>query len=259
LGLTANGGYAQQVVVGESACVRIPPGWTMADASTVMCTYGTVWHSLFVRGRLTPDDTLLVTGSGGVASAAVQMASALGCRVTAVTSHAAKAPHLEALGAAQVLIVDDASQLNRHEALRAAPPDVVLEAVGAPYFDSSLRLAYTGCGVASALSSITLTLTLPTRYNCRCLKPGGRLVLIGNVTNGKANFKLGLAILNELSIIGGDSITRDELHDCFEFLDRHRIRPHIERRFALADANDAQQLLIDGHAKGRVVLDCLAP
>ena len=216
------------MVVGESACVPIPENWSMTEASTVMCTYGTVWHSLFQRGRLARGETLLVTGSGGVASAAVQMARAIDCHVIGVTSQESKVEHLTRLGASDVVVLSDASQLNRHAVVQARRPDVVLEAVGEPYFNASLR----------------------------SLKPSGRLVLIGNVTNGMANFKLGLAILNELSIIGGDSITRQELLDCFDFLDKHKIRPHVDQTLPLHQANEAQQLLIDGKAKGRIVLDC---
>jgi NADPH:quinone reductase-like Zn-dependent oxidoreductase len=52
LGLTQNGGYAQYVVMNSSGWVPVPEGFSSIEASTVMCTYGTVWHSAITRGRL---------------------------------------------------------------------------------------------------------------------------------------------------------------------------------------------------------------
>ena len=57
--------------------------WSAEAASTIMCTYGTVWHSLVVRGRLAENERVLITGAGGVAAAAVQIARAWGCQVCA--------------------------------------------------------------------------------------------------------------------------------------------------------------------------------
>jgi D-arabinose 1-dehydrogenase-like Zn-dependent alcohol dehydrogenase len=126
LGITADGGYAESVVVGESACVPFPAEFSFAEASTVMCTYGTVYHSLFVRGRLAEGERLLVTGaSGGVGSAAVQMASKRG-EVIAATTRADKVDYLRALGASHV-IVGQPDALSRNALLKEKPVDVVLE------------------------------------------------------------------------------------------------------------------------------------
>lgn len=64
---------------------------------------GTVWHAAITRGQLQPGETLLVTGaSGGVGSAAVRLAAAMGCRVLAITSTPDKVAYLQQLGAHEV-------------------------------------------------------------------------------------------------------------------------------------------------------------
>jgi len=168
---------------------------------------------------------LLVTGSsGGVGSAAIQMASKRG-EVIAATTRPDKVDYLKSLGATHV-IVGQPEAMSRNALFKDHPIDVVLETVGEPYLNSSLRT----------------------------LRPGGRLVLVGNVTNGKTSFGIGLPIINELEIIGGDSVTRQELLETFEYLDDWEIRPRIHRTYKLSEANEAQAELLAGNCCGRIVL-----
>eukprot|EP00048_Salpingoeca_helianthica_P016165 m.230769 g.230769 ORF g.230769 m.230769 type:complete len:377 (+) comp18144_c0_seq1:55-1185(+) len=220
LGLTANGGYAEYVVAREEAFVPVPGKWSHVDAASVACTYGTVWHGAIVRGGLAPGERVLITGaSGGVGSAAVRIASKLGCHVVAMTTNAAKEPYLRSLGAHEIVLADA-------KPVKGKQVDMVIECVGAPTFDAGLRR----------------------------LRTGGRLVLIGNVTVGSVPLRLGGAIINSLSIIGTDSCTADELRQVFGFMERTGIAPHIATVLPLADAAKAHELLSERQVEGRVVL-----
>ena len=133
------------------------------------------------KGRLKPGETVLVTGaSGGVGLASCVVSKALGCRVVAVTTSEAKAEALAAAGADEVVVAvrrdDGTAAFSRHPAARGI--DLVMECVGEPTFGDALR----------------------------SLRPGGRLVLVGNVTKGMGVFPLGLSIIRGLSIIGSDSV-----------------------------------------------------
>ena len=113
-----------------------------------------------------------MTGAtGGVGSAAVRLALRLGCRVVAVTSSEAKAPELRALaggdGGALDVVVAPAGDFHRDAALAGGGADVAVECVGSPTFQSSLK----------------------------SLRPGGRLVLFGNVENASVELPLGLTIV----------------------------------------------------------------
>ena len=94
------------------------------------------------------------------------------CKVLSVTSDQSKVETLRNLGADAVEVLSSRGAAFHRQA-SSFKADVAFETVGAPYLDSSLR----------------------------SVKNGGRVVLIGNVSNGTASFKLGLMILNELSLV----------------------------------------------------------
>ncbi len=141
-GLTVDGGYAEYVANRAGAFARVPAGWRAVEAAPVICTYGTVWHGVVSRGRLRAGETLLVTGaSGGVGSAAVQLAHAMGARVVALTSSQEKAAHCRALGADEVLVATPEALAAEPNLLakRTGGVDIVLETVGEPTFLAALR------------------------------------------------------------------------------------------------------------------------
>lgn len=94
------GTLAEQVAVPAEFLAHPVPSWPTEVAAAATLTYLTAWQALIQWGDL-PPGTVLVTGaSGGVGSAAVQLAAALGHRVVALTRSDAKAAALRELGAA---------------------------------------------------------------------------------------------------------------------------------------------------------------
>jgi len=157
------------------------------------------------------------------------MASRMGCEVVGVTGSAEKVSFIKDLGAHHVVVADNAGKFHKKaiEALRGRGADVVLECVGSPTFESSMR----------------------------SLAPGGRMVLIGNVDpSHPPPIPLGLAIISELEVIGGDSITAAELADVFAFLKNNGIRPRIQQTLTLRDVHKAHAMLEGRQILGRVVL-----
>ena len=106
-----------------------------------MSTFGTVWQGAVVRAGLNAGDTVLITGaSGGVGSAAVRLCKRMGCKVLAVTTSSAKRAFVESLGADVVMVADKENlSFNKHDAVRAHPPDMAIECTGGPGFQASLR------------------------------------------------------------------------------------------------------------------------
>lgn len=176
-------GLLAERVTLAAAVVRPVPG-EMSDAEAAGFTVGalTAWVGLHARGRLAAGEELLVLGaSGGMGMMAIATGLALGARVTAVTSSAAKADALRAAGAAAVVVVD-----------RAAPDlsavrggiDVVFDPVG-------------GALVRPALSAL--------RWN-------GRYLVIGFVGGPPVAVPTNLALLKGIEILGvraGESGRRD--------------------------------------------------
>jgi acryloyl-coenzyme A reductase len=239
IGLTVDGGYSEYMSTHASAFVKVPAPqlWSGVQAAPVMSTFGTAWQGAVVRGQLQAGETVLVSGaSGGVGSAAVAMAKRLGCYTIGTTSDVPRnAAYIEQCGADAVVAA--APGFSKEVArMTGGGVDMALEAVGAPTFQDSLR----------------------------SLKPGGRLVLIGNVTNENAPLPLGLCIVKSLNIIGTDSIEAGELSRLFSWLDEQRLKPAIDRVLPLARVAEAHELLEDrggggggggGGVHGRVVLD----
>jgi acryloyl-coenzyme A reductase len=179
-----------------------------------------------VRGSLRSHEKVLVTGaSGGVGSAAVALTSRYGCEVIATTgSLESKANYIASLGAKAV--VDSTLPFSKKI---GSSCDMVIECVGAPTFSESLK----------------------------CLKPGGRLILIGNVTNASAPLPLGLCIVKSLSVIGTDSIEAHELSSLFQWLSDRSLRPEIQQVLSLDEKSlcEAHELLEKRRVTGRLVID----
>lgn len=92
LGKSRWGGYAERVAVPAANCLPWPAGLAAPLAAALPLAFTTAHHMLHARGRLVAGETVLVRGaSGGVGTAAVQLAKAAGARVLAVVGDADKA------------------------------------------------------------------------------------------------------------------------------------------------------------------------
>jgi NADPH:quinone reductase-like Zn-dependent oxidoreductase len=117
LGRKRNGGYAEQVAVPGANCLPCPENLTWEQAAAVPLVFLTAWHMLVARARVRPGEDVLVVGaSGGVGSAAVQVAKLHGARVIATAGSGERAARARELGADEV--VDHSSE---DVAARVAP------------------------------------------------------------------------------------------------------------------------------------------
>jgi len=221
-GLTVDGGYAEEVLAWVGSLVKVPAAVPLDEAAVLHCTAAVALRALRHHARLVAGETVLITGaSGGVGVYAIQVAKILGARVLAVTSQEAKVAALKALGVDEVIVA--AGEF--HKGLSGAA-DVALELVGAPTFNSALRT----------------------------LRPGGRVVIVGNVTGERLEVNPGYLILKELSVAGSSSATRAELGEVLGWAADGRLRPVIAARLPLGDAALAQRRLETRAVVGRQVL-----
>jgi NADPH:quinone reductase-like Zn-dependent oxidoreductase len=224
-GLTADGGYAEYVAAPVAGLVRLPAEIPFEKGCFLACTAGMALRALRTRARVRAGETVLVTGaSGGVGLHAIPVAKALGARVVAVTSSAAKAEALGARGADGVLVSADHEF---HKPMRrAGGVDVVLDCVGAPTLAASMR----------------------------SLKPTGRVVVVGNVTVERAELNPGLFILTEIALLGASGCTREDLADVLAWVREGRLAPVVAGTLPLAAAADAHRRLEARGVVGRLVL-----
>lgn len=134
------GGYAETVVVGAERALPIPDGFTVEEGAAFGVNFMTAWVALVEMARLRPEDRVGITAAaGGVGTAAVQIATAHGCRVVGMAGSDEKLARVRALGAIATVNYRKADFGTRLEG--AAPGgglDVVLEVVGGDVYRSCL-------------------------------------------------------------------------------------------------------------------------
>jgi D-arabinose 1-dehydrogenase-like Zn-dependent alcohol dehydrogenase len=222
------GGYATLMTAPVRGIARVPAGIAAADAAIACCTTGTAVHVCRTRGGVGPGDTVLITGaSGGVGLQAVQLCRLDGAQVIAVTSSPAKVHALEEAGAHHVVVSPDLRFSN--EVRRIAGGDgvsVAIEIVGAKTFAQTLR----------------------------CLAPGGRLVVVGNLDTAEVPINPSLIIVKELELLGAYATTRSELETAFQLTVDGKVRSDVAEVLPLSRATHAHFRLENREVAGRLVL-----
>lgn len=212
------GTLAERVRVPRRNLVPKPAALSFAEAACLPTAWLTAYRMLRVRGRLPEDGSVLVQGAGGgVATAAVALAVALGARVYATSRDPEKRERIAALGASAV---EPGGRLPERV-------DVVVETVGAATFEHSLK----------------------------CAKQGGRIVVSGATAGHLAKVDLRRVFFLQLEILGSTMGTRDELSELLELCATRGIRPIVDSTFGFSDARAAFERLESGDVFGKVVLD----
>ncbi len=139
--LTNGGAYAEYCVAPATQALPWPKGFDALQAAAVPETYFTVWANLFMMGRLAEGESVLVHGgTSGIGVTALQLAKAFGATAYATAGSDDKTAACLRLGAAAAInykSVDFLDEIRRLTDKRGV--DVVLDMVGAPYFERNLR------------------------------------------------------------------------------------------------------------------------
>ena len=228
LGEHVAGGFAEYVAVPARNLVRLPEGFPVEMAAVAPLVYQTAWRGLVSRGRLSPGETVLITGaSGGVSTAAIQIARHLGARVFAVTSGEENARRVAALGADLVidrLEEDFSSRVWRETGKRGV--DLVLDSVGAATWESCVR----------------------------ALAPAGRLVVYGATTGPAGTVHIPRLFWTQTSIMGTTMANGAEFEAVMALVLDGTLRPVIDDVWPLDRAREAHERLEAGGVFGKLVL-----
>lgn len=229
LGSRSDGGYAQQVVVPAVNILPHPRGLSAVEAAAFPLVFLTAWNMLVTLAQVRPGETALVLGAGsGVGHAAVQIAKLHGARVIATAGSQPKLERARSLGADWT--INHKSQNVQDEVRRLtdrAGVDIVFEHTGQATWGASLR----------------------------SLKPGGRLVTCGATTGYQAETDLRFIFSRQLRIFGAYMGSKADLLEVWKFIDAGRLRPVVDRTFALREAAEAHRYLEEGKHFGKVVLE----
>ena len=228
IGEHIDGGYAELVNVPARNLVRIPDDFSFEEAAAAPLTFVTAWRMLITRARLRVGEDILILGaSGGVGTAALQIAKLAGARVFVTAGSDEKLQKLEELGADELINyneVDFSKDVYKRTGKRGV--DVVVENVGEATFKGSVR----------------------------ALRKGGRLVTCGATTGPKGEIDLRLLFWNQLELIGSTMGTRAEFDTVMDLVWQRKLTPIVHKTFPLSEAQAAQETMRDGDFFGKLVL-----
>lgn len=227
LGGPDDGVLAELICVPEGEAVRVPEHLDPTEASTLPVAAVTAWHSLFELDRPRPGETMLVQGSGGVSTMAIQLLTSAGVRVIAVTRGDRHAERLRALGAERV-VIDDGT--------RRWPEQVLAETGGG--VDGALNVA--GGGTLTPMVSAT--------------RMGGRVHAVGYAADRAAELDIFTAIQRATTIRVATGGSRADFEALASVIRTHRIRPAVDRVFPLTRLADAVGHLRAGGHFGKIVI-----
>ena len=226
LGMPGPGTLAQYICVPAANALTKPDYLSFEESAAIPLAALTAWRGLTTKAALGAGETLLITGvGGGVATFALQIAAARGAKVLVTSGSADTLERARELGAAAGFNYKDEAW---SKTLRKATSglDVVLD--GAP------ATAYAGYA--------------------RSLKRGARVVIYGSTGGAQFPCTAPELFLKNLTVVGTNVGTLQELRSLLAFMQQHQIRPVIEKTFALHEAAHALSHLERAHAMGKVVV-----
>lgn len=231
------GGFASHACIPAALAMPLPPGFAFEDAAAFICTYATSHHALIDRAALQPGETVLILGAaGGVGTAAIQIAKAVGARVIAATSSDEKCARCLAIGADATINYSKGTLREDIKTLtEGRGPDVVYDPVGGDLAEPVFR-------------------SIAWR---------GRYLVVGFAQGQIPALPLNLALLKGASIVGvfwGEFAKREPqrnaamLAQLAGWYAQGKIKPVLDRVLPMTDLPAAFARMSSRQVVGKVVL-----
>lgn len=220
-GSEVDGGFAEYTAVPARHAHGIVCDLSDAELASFPCSYSAA-ENMAARVALLRSERVLVTGaSGGVGSAAVQLAAARGAAVTAVAA-ADKHAAVRALGASEVIARD----VDLRAAFGPAAFDAVLDVVGGPIWSTLLEV----------------------------LRPGGRYATCGAIAGPIVDLDLRSLYLKDLRLIGCTVLDDGVFAALVRQIEHGDVRAVVAASFPLQDIVAAQQCFLTKQHVGKIVI-----
>lgn len=219
-----DGVLAERIVVPASGVARLPDTWSFVEGAAYPCAGVTAWNCLFGGRGIRPGDTVLVEGTGGVSTFALQFARAAGARVIATSSSDTKLAHARELGAEFGINYRETPDWGA----RAA------ELAGGEGVDHVVEVGGSG----------TLNQAL------QAVRPGGEVALVGVLTGFGGDINTGAILMKAIDVRG---VYVGSVSDLAAAL-RSGIRPIIDEVFPFDQADAAFERLSSGAHRGKVAI-----
>jgi NADPH:quinone reductase-like Zn-dependent oxidoreductase len=228
VGEAMDGTHAELISIPSSNVYPIPESLSFEEAAAFPLVFETAYRMLATKAGLAAGETVFVWGiGGGVATAALAIAKALGARVIATSSSEAKLARARELGADET--IDHGSEDVRarvKELTGGRGADVVVETVGDATWKTSLEVA----------------------------GQDGRIVVCGATTGPNPAAGLHRIWWKELVVHGSRMGSAEDFEACLALVTSGRARPVLDQVFPLAEARAAHERLEAGEQLGKIVL-----
>ncbi len=236
--LLPGGGYAQFCVAPVECVLSVPKGVSLIEAGALPETAMTVWTNLMDAGRLKPGESVLIHGgSSGIGTTAIQLCAALGHTVFTTAGSDEKCAACKELGAAHAINYrkeDFVEAVTKATGGRGV--DVILDMVGGGYIER----------------------------NFQALAIWGRLVNIAFMGGATAEVNFSLMLRKRLSFMATTLRPRSNaekaqirdavMREVWPLVEAGKIRPIVDRVFALAEAQAAHERMAASSHIGKILL-----
>ena len=212
----------------ENGLVKFPDHFSYEEAATLPCAAVTAYHALFESGRLKAGETVLLQGTGGVSTFALQLASVYGCRTIITSSSDEKLERAKKLGANEIINYKETPDWDKKvlELTEKQGVDHIVEVGGAGTIEKSLK----------------------------SVKMGGHIAIIG-VLAGAGDFNLTSIFMKSVKMQGifvGSRQIFEQLNQLLCF--HNHLKPVVDKVFEFNEVKDALNYMESGSHFGKIVV-----
>jgi NADPH:quinone reductase-like Zn-dependent oxidoreductase len=228
LGASVPGVLADYVALDDTAVMPMPKGYSYAEAATLPTAGLTGWVATVGRNALGPGKVVLIEGTGGVSTFAMQFAAATGARI----------------------ILTSSSDEKLQRMLKVANHDSINYRLVPNWSQRVMQL--TGRRGADLIVDVGGKRTLLQAL--RSLAPGGTVSIVGGLTGYDGEISAGLLLENVARAQGVFVGSRADFRKMIDFIQAHRLHPLIDRVLPLGHYQEALQLMQADRFVGKIVL-----
>lgn len=227
-GASTDGVLAQYLVIDDTAIAPAPAGLTYEEVAALPTAGLTAWTAINADGPVGPGDVVVVQGTGGVSTFALQFAAAAGAKVIVTSSSDEKLARAKALGAAEGINYKTTPVWSKRvlELTNGRGADVIVDVGG----KSTLKMS------------------------AQCLAWYGTLSVVGGLTGYDGEIPAVDLIMKHARAEGIYVGSRADYLAMSRFIESHTLKPAIERTFPFEQYEDALKLMESGGFVGKIVL-----
>ncbi len=228
-GFSLDGVFADYIRMEDTAIAPMPTWATWAQAAALVSSGLTAWSATGALNVIRKGDTVVIEGTGGVSLFALQFAVASGAHAIVISRSDSKLERARALGAAQTINSRAVAEWGSH----------VMELTGGRGADFVVNM-----GIKSTIEQ-----------SIRSVGYEGTLVLVGGIDGYQGSIPLEAIVLRRMRVQGVLAGSRADFMTMCDFIEKHGIRPVIDRTYDFEAYEQAKTDLLSGDIFGKLVLE----